>query len=259
MFKKRDHWPSKKRVVILVVLVVLAFDAVFLVHSDVSSIGVRESSSSNLHPNRLYSNAEIVEFLLFSTGPVVDDHQELRRSDAVSIANSDKRRREISVQLTSCMRALDQDFDPHFRDGIQSGDPYRFEQSIERFKADAKMWSSTRTLPRACPPAPQPPPAPSSDGGGGGWFKVQGDIVLWHVVAGANVAAAAVSVTVLGVINVAVAALQAALVATTVVVGAELVFVPILITYQFERQPAQFDTDEAIARLSSELKFDASK
>lgn len=258
MFKNRDNSRARKRIIITVVVTVLAFDAVFLGRSDISSIGVRETSSSQSRQTRLYSNADIVEFLLFSTGRVVDDHQDRRRMDAGSIANSDKQRQEISIRLANCMQALDPEFDPQFRDGIQSGDPYRFEHSIERFKTDAKTWSSTRTLPRACPPAPQPPPPPTSDGGGGGWFKVQGDVVLWHVVAGANVAAAAVSVTVLGVINVAVAALQAALVATTVVVGAELVFVPILITYQFERQPAQFDTDEAIARLASELKFDAS-
>ncbi len=258
MFNHHD-WSTRKRIIILVLVTVLAFNAALLTKWDAGSVGGgRESNMANSHKNRLYSDAEIVEFLLFSTGPVVEDHQEFRRPDAAIISNSDKLRRDVSIQLASCMRALDQEFNPKFRDGIQSGDPYRFEGSIARFKTDAKMWSSTHTLPRACPPAPPPPPAPTSDGGGNGWFKVQGDVILWHVVAGANVVAAAVSATVVGVFSVAVAAMQAALVATTVVVGAELVFVPVLITYQFERQPAQFDTDEAIARLSSELKFDAS-
>ncbi|CQA08854.1 Uncharacterised protein [Mycobacteroides abscessus] len=119
MFKNRDNSRARKRIIITVVVTVLAFDAVFLGRSDISSIGVRETSSSQSRQTRLYSNADIVEFLLFSTGRVVDDHQDLRRMDAGSIANSDKQRQEISIRLANCMQALDPEFDPQFRDGIQ--------------------------------------------------------------------------------------------------------------------------------------------
>lgn len=203
-----------------------------------------------------YSAASIVEYLAFSSGPIVSDHPQIRR---IHMGSADKLTSEqkttAATWLAGCIDHYDASASSALEFAFNSADPARIDSALMKFDQAANQWlgDSIREASSPCPPPPSPPNIPPGEGGSG-TVKVSGDIALWHVAAVANVVAAGVSVTVGAVFNVAVAAMAAAVVAATVFVGVALVLVPVLITYQFESTPSPLDRENAIAELARVLR-----
>lgn len=199
-----------------------------------------------------YSITDILQFLVFSSGPVITDHPELDEHRPPARLSD----RDVQVALesvTHCVNHLDAAAAPALTSAFNAADPQRIDNALQRFDQAAQHWLGAPHKENA--PCPEPPPPPNigdnggyQDPGGKGWWRTNGYGYLYYVLYGADFYA--VGFTVAG----AVAISLAAAVALVVLVAATFVFVPVFITYQFAASPTDLDHQTALAKLAKALR-----
>jgi len=199
-----------------------------------------------------YSITDILQFLMFSSGPVISDHPELDdHRPPARLSDSDA---HVALEsVTRCVNHLDAAAVPALTAAFNAADPQRIDTALHRFDQAAQHWLSGPHKQDA--PCPEPPPPPNigdhggyQDPGGKGWWRTNGYGYLYYVLYGADFYAVAFTV------GGALAISLAAAVALVLLVAATFVFVPVFITYQFAASPTDLDHQTALAKLAKALR-----
>jgi hypothetical protein len=209
-------------------------------------------STTKYGVSKHYSITDILQFLMFSSGPVISDHPELDdHRPPARLSDSDA---HVALEsVTHCVNHLDAAAVPALTSAFNAADPQRIDNALHRFDQAAQHWLSGPHKQNA--PCPEPPPPPNvgdhggyQDPGGKGWWAMNGYGYLYYLLYGADFAGVGVTVALAAAISLVVA------IALTVLVAAALVLVPVFITYQFEASPTDLDHQTALAKLAKALR-----
>lgn len=191
-----------------------------------------------------YTTTDILEFLAFSAGRVVEDHPSLAETRVVKTLPEGEAR-AVAEHVTGCIHSIDAAAGPALTAAFNAADPQRLDSALRRIDVATNRWlNAAHKQDDPCPPPPPPPKAPPSHRP----YPVHvNGVGLWnYIVLGENFLV--VWFTYLGVVALG----YAVLVASFVLVWVALV--PILVSYRFENVPTDLDRQSAIATITKTLR-----
>jgi SdpC family antimicrobial peptide len=207
--------------------------------------------------NSLYGVVDLLDFLMFASGPVAHDHPALvpaAPATAGGIPVSADRTHRAAQLMADCFETQDPGFASIIPASLQSGDPYRVEQAVDRIRTDVQSWMTKAPVPRGVCAVPAPPPSPDPGTGGGWWY-------LTSTVAAQGLLAAELSVVAVAAVD-AIAGFHATVLVTVWAVLVQTgvafttAFLAVEFLYEHHQGYSQFDSDESIARIATSLKYE---
>ena len=195
-----------------------------------------------------YTSAEILEYLLFSSGRAATEHPLAGKLNAAAPKlPPEMQLRTVSETVSRCINSIDEAAGPALSAAFNTADAQLLDGALQRFDAAASRWPTLAHAPGApCPPPPPPPsspPSPKRFTGIGKWNFIVAldDFYLLMLTIGGAVATSVVAI-VMG--------------ALLLVYGAVVGFwvVPALLSYEFENHPTDLDRQTAIAKIVKALR-----
>jgi hypothetical protein len=230
----------RKRFLIPVVVIAVVGTSVLYATQARSPLGKHRTHAA-------YTTTEVFEFLLFSTGRVVDDHPGLHQPGTYTTVSNSKLR-AAAESLTGCIHRFDAAAAPALTSAFNAADAQRIDGALNRVNAAARQWMATPyKQDDPCPPPPPPPyegPIQEPDG----FWHMTGDIAGNYVLAVDTFYA--LGVTVGGVVAISGYLLIAYLFAVWVACVLAVEF----IWYEFEHPPSDLDRQTGVAKLVKTLR-----
>lgn len=211
-------------------------------------------------PTRLahpaYTTDEVYEFILLSQGRIAAEHPGVLTTTGPPAGARPLPATKVRTALQTvrqCIDRLDGSLSPALTTAVNTADPQRLDNALQRFDAAAVAWmTAPQSQNGPCPPPPPPPSAPPKTGSGGGWWHLKGFGLLNYVGIGNYVVLG--DNFFVGYLTVGIAAAISAVLFVAALVAVWVVFVPILLSYDFENTPTELDRQTAIAKIAHALR-----
>lgn len=209
-----------------------------------------EGHDENSRPTSQYSALDVVEYTVFSTGKIPQEHPALATPGRHLTDLQILQLHDGAQHLTSCLEEQDRDFAQVIPANFQSGDPYRVESAIQRI---GQVATQQRPMPQAGA-CTQPSPPPANPGADQAWYHTEPSVwnysfAAFQVSVGAQAAvAAAEAAGAVFALWVAALLIQTAVAFTTFVPAVEFV-------YDDPGSVSQLAADEQIAKITRELRL----